>query len=104
VAQVCADFGLPCALFTSAFGAPHKPIEATEVARKLAVLADREPASVQVTGEQVPAPQGAIHRTSYLAPVDSMLERFVRERRHARQLGEAAVERRDDEVRMEDAV
>jgi dTDP-4-dehydrorhamnose reductase len=182
VARVCADAGLPCALFTSAFGpglaaeamalprvvvartgpvfvpweerhdavawldtldaggqvevdgqahwhsvygpdlidgvldllldqaagafnfVPRKPVEAAEVARKLAVLADREPGSVQVTGTQGPAPQGAIHPTSYLAPVDSMLERFVRERRHARQQGEGAVERREDEPRMEEAV
>jgi dTDP-4-dehydrorhamnose reductase len=40
---------------------PRKPVEAAEVARKLAVLADREPGSVLVTGTQGPAPQGAIH-------------------------------------------
>jgi len=42
------------------------------------------------------------HPRSLLQPVESMLERFLRERRFARH-GEQAVHRREDEVRMEDA-
>ncbi|MBK0392449.1 family 1 glycosylhydrolase [Ramlibacter algicola] len=40
---------------------------------------------------------------SYLPRSDTTLERFVREARLARREGEAAIERKDDDVRLEDA-
>lgn len=180
VAQVCADAGVPCALFTSAFGpglaaealalpgvlvartgpvfvpwdadaTPCRWLDALDaegtvradsrarwhavygpdlldgvldllldgaaggvnfvprdvatpaaLARQLAAMVDREPESVQVEG-QAPASEGDIHPVSFLPPTETTLERFVRERRLARLQGEQAVQRRQDDVRLEDA-
>jgi dTDP-4-dehydrorhamnose reductase len=85
---------------------PQAPGGAAEVARQLAALLDRPLADVRLqAGAPARGSEGEIHHApSFLPNVETTLERFVRERRHARTEGERAVERREDEVRMEDAV
>ncbi|HEX9931507.1 MAG TPA: dTDP-4-dehydrorhamnose reductase [Allosphingosinicella sp.] len=83
---------------------PGERIGELEFARSLAAVADRDPALIVSTGTPAPAPlfqwRGP---ASYLPPLETMLERFVREARLARTDGELAVERREDDVRLEAA-
>jgi dTDP-4-dehydrorhamnose reductase len=184
VAQVCAEHGVPCALFTSAFGPslaaeslalrgvlvartgpvfvpwdaqgtpmrwldqldagaeveaeghapwhrvygpdlldgvldllldgtegginfiPRERVTAAEFARQLAAMVDQPAGRVRALGvPPEPQPQPDLHHAaSFLPPTETTLERFVRERRLARAAGESAVQRRQDEVRMNDAV
>ncbi|HEX2546721.1 MAG TPA: family 1 glycosylhydrolase [Ramlibacter sp.] len=82
---------------------PRERISAGEFARQLAVHVDCDASRVVVTSGAQSAPEGDIHHVSFLPPTETTLERFVRERRLARTEGEQGVQRRDDEVRMEDA-
>ena len=73
-------------------------------ARTLASVADSDPDLVRASGRPAPAPLFAWSGpASYLPPLETTLERFIRESRAARLVGEQAVERRDDEVRLEAA-
>jgi dTDP-4-dehydrorhamnose reductase len=84
---------------------PRAPGGTAAVARELATLADRDPASVRLSAGSAgePPAEGDIHHgVSFLPPTETTLERFLRERRLARTEGERGVERREDEVRMED--
>jgi dTDP-4-dehydrorhamnose reductase len=87
-------------------GASFYPAEGwseAEFARHMAAVADRDLALVREERASVhhtPAfPSGA----SYLPPCETTLERFVRESRLARREGELAVQRREDEARLEEA-
>jgi dTDP-4-dehydrorhamnose reductase len=75
-----------------------------DFARTLASVADCDPDLVRASGRPAPAPLFAWSGpASYLPPLETTLERFIRESRAARLVGEQAVERRDDEVRLEAA-
>ncbi len=87
------------------------PLEAwteAEFARQLAQVADRDAALVREHSDASLPASGTAAATlaaplSYLPPGETTLERFVRESRLARQVGEDAVQPRKDEVRMEEA-
>jgi dTDP-4-dehydrorhamnose reductase len=84
---------------------PRAPGGTAALARELATLADRDVSSVRLSGGSADAPpaEGDIHQgVTFLPPTETTLERFLRERRLARTEGECAVERKEDEVRMED--
>ena len=76
-----------------------------EVARHIAVVAEADPALVvQADGADGTAPlYPGRDAVSYLPLTETTLERAVREARLARREGELAVERRRDDVRLEDA-
>ncbi len=83
---------------------PGERISELEFARALAVVADPDQALIVETGS--PAPASLFDWSgpaSYLPPLETTLERFVREARAARLSGELAVERREDDVRLEAA-
>lgn len=83
---------------------PGERVSELEFARALAVTADRDVDLIVATGSPPPAPLFAWHGPhSYLPPLETSLERFVRECRAARFSGAAAVERRDDDARLEAA-
>jgi dTDP-4-dehydrorhamnose reductase len=83
---------------------PAERISELEFARALAVPAYRDPALIRAVGAPPPAPLFAWSGpASYLPPLETTLERFVREARAARLAGDLAVERRQDEVRLEAA-
>jgi dTDP-4-dehydrorhamnose reductase len=73
-----------------------------DFARTLAVVADCDPAQLVAIGDLTAKPlfdwKGA---ASWLPPTESSLERFVREARAARRLGQQAVSRRADEPHLE---
>jgi dTDP-4-dehydrorhamnose reductase len=76
----------------------------TAWAQQLAHVADRDGARVQVTTAaeaDLRYPGG--WTVSWLPPSETTLERFVREARLARAAGEQGVERKDDDVRLENA-
>ncbi|HYF22284.1 MAG TPA: family 1 glycosylhydrolase [Caulobacteraceae bacterium] len=80
---------------------PSEPWSEAEFLRRLAETADCDPALVGVQGGE-----GAVwagEPASLLPPGETTLERFVREARCARALGDAAVSRRRDEPRLEAA-
>jgi dTDP-4-dehydrorhamnose reductase len=83
---------------------PGERLSEARFARDLAVVADRDPSLIVETGRPAGRPlfawSGPI---SYLPPGETTLERFVRECRAARRVGEWAVHRREDEVRLEAA-
>jgi dTDP-4-dehydrorhamnose reductase len=75
-----------------------------EFARGLAAVAYCDPAQVRPFGAPPPAPLFDWKPpVSYLPPLETTLERLVRESRAARLTGDLAVERRDDDVRLEAA-
>jgi dTDP-4-dehydrorhamnose reductase len=75
-----------------------------EFARALAETADRDAGLIVPYGRPTEKPLFGWGATvSYLPPLETTLERFVREARGARTLGVEAVERREDEVRLEAA-
>jgi len=83
---------------------PAERVSLLDLARALAATADADPALIVATGRSAPAPLFAWSGSpSYLPPLETMLERFVRECRTARIIGEEAVERREDDVRLEAA-
>jgi dTDP-4-dehydrorhamnose reductase len=83
---------------------PRQGVSMIEFAHALASVADCDVDLVRPTGSAAATPLFAWSGpVTYLAPLESMLERFVRESRAARLIGELAVERRDDEVRLEAA-
>jgi dTDP-4-dehydrorhamnose reductase len=83
---------------------PAERVSEIEFARALAVTADRDVNLIVETGSPPPAPLFAWRGpASYLPPMDTSLERFVRECRSARRSGAAAIERRSDDVRLEAA-
>jgi dTDP-4-dehydrorhamnose reductase len=83
---------------------PAERISEVQFARALAAVAECDPELIRTTGSPAPAPLFAWSGpASYLPPLEAMLERFVRECRSARHAGEFAVERREDEVRLEAA-
>jgi dTDP-4-dehydrorhamnose reductase len=84
---------------------PSEGWSQAEVARHIAVVAEADPALVvQATNADGAAPTyPGGDRVSHLPPSETTLERFVREARMARRAGEFAVERRQDDVRQEDA-
>jgi dTDP-4-dehydrorhamnose reductase len=79
-----------------------KPMTELDFARTLAVVADCDPAQLVATGNPAERPlfewKGP---ASWLPPLESSLERFVREARAARRLGQLAVSRRRDEPHLE---
>jgi dTDP-4-dehydrorhamnose reductase len=83
---------------------PAERVSELEFARQLAATAYREPELIRATGSPAPAPLFAWSGpVSYLPPLETTLERLVREGRAARLAGDLAVERREDEVRLEAA-
>jgi dTDP-4-dehydrorhamnose reductase len=84
---------------------PFEGWSVAEVARHIAVVAEADPALV-VQAEDVdssaPLYPGR-DAVSHLPPSETTIERLVREARLARREGELAVERRQDDVRLEDA-
>lgn len=74
-----------------------------ELARQIAALADRPEAVVAPAAAATARPEVLRRGPTYLPPTETTLERLVRERRLARLLGERGVQRREDEVRMEEA-
>ncbi|HVE54505.1 MAG TPA: family 1 glycosylhydrolase [Ramlibacter sp.] len=86
---------------------PRETLAPVEWVRQLAVMADHAPDRIHgVGGDAPPAVQlpGRQHGPSLLPPADTTFERFVRERRLVRAVGEQGVQRRDDEVRMDEAL
>jgi dTDP-4-dehydrorhamnose reductase len=83
---------------------PAERISLLEFARALAATADADPSLVVAIGKAPPKPLFAWSGSvSYLPPLETMLERMVRECRTSRIAGEDAVERREDDVRLEAA-
>jgi dTDP-4-dehydrorhamnose reductase len=83
---------------------PAERVSELEFARALAETAYRDPDLIRATGSPAPAPLFAwAGPASYLPPLETTLERLVREGRAARLAGDLAVERREDEVRLEAA-
>jgi dTDP-4-dehydrorhamnose reductase len=83
---------------------PGERVTEAEFARGLAVTAGCEAKLVRAVGTPPPAPLFAWSPpVSYLPPLETTLERLVRECRAARCAGDLAVERREDEVRLEAA-
>ncbi|MDB5699009.1 MAG: putative b-glycosidase, Glycoside Hydrolase Family 1 [Alphaproteobacteria bacterium] len=83
---------------------PSERISKLELAGALAAVADAELDRIVARGKPASAPLfrwGG--RATLLPPLDTMLERFVREARAARGSGELGVGRRDDDVRLEAA-
>ncbi|MDB5889400.1 MAG: putative b-glycosidase, Glycoside Hydrolase Family 1 [Polaromonas sp.] len=77
-----------------------------EFARQLAWVADRDAGLVRASsssGAGGPGSAEAPAAMSYLPPAETTMERFVRESRRARQAGDLAVSRRNDDVRLEEA-
>ena len=84
---------------------PSEGWSQAEVARHIAIVAEADPALVVQDGRAdatAPAYPGG-DRVSHLPPSETTFERFVREARMARRQGERAVERRQDDVRLEEA-
>jgi dTDP-4-dehydrorhamnose reductase len=79
----------------------NDPTSEAEFARALALIADADAALVVERG----VPESPLFAwdgpASYLPPAESGLERFVREARAARREGALAVERRQDETRLQ---
>jgi dTDP-4-dehydrorhamnose reductase len=74
-----------------------------EWGRQLAAVAEHDPARVaeqNTHARSLVFPGG--DAVSYLPPAETTLERFVREARLARHEGELAMQRREDDVRLED--
>jgi dTDP-4-dehydrorhamnose reductase len=83
---------------------PAERVSLLDFARALAATADADAGLIVATGKPRPAPLfGWSGSHSYLPPLETMLERFVRECRTSRAIGEIAVERRDDDVRLQAA-
>ena len=82
---------------------PGERLSEAQLAREMAVVADREDAQIVETGTPLGAPLFAWSAPSYLPPGETTLERFVRECRAARRDGDLGVDRREDEVRLEAA-
>jgi dTDP-4-dehydrorhamnose reductase len=83
---------------------PGERLTEAEVARELAVVADRDAGLLVQTGTPIGPPLFKwAPSPSYLPPGETTLERFVRESRATRREGELGVHRRDDEVRLEAA-
>jgi dTDP-4-dehydrorhamnose reductase len=83
---------------------PAERVSEIEFARALAVTAGRDVNLILETGSPPPGRLFAWRGpASYLPPMDTSLERFVRECRSARLSGAAAIERRSDDVRLEAA-
>ncbi|HZF43036.1 MAG TPA: family 1 glycosylhydrolase [Sphingomonadaceae bacterium] len=83
---------------------PAAGVTELQFARALAEVADRN-AGLIVERGRPPSPPlfGWTDSAFYLPPLETGLERFVREARAARLLGVAGVERREDDVRLEAA-
>jgi dTDP-4-dehydrorhamnose reductase len=83
---------------------PSERMSQVEFARALAAVADKDPDLIRSRNSAPPAPlfawSGAV---SYLPPLETTLERLVRECRVARHAGAFAIERREDDVRLEAA-
>jgi dTDP-4-dehydrorhamnose reductase len=80
---------------------PSEGVTQLAFARALAAVADVDPGLVRASSNSSSAPSSAWSGpASYLPPLESSLERFVRECRVARIAGEFAMERHDDDVRM----
>jgi dTDP-4-dehydrorhamnose reductase len=83
---------------------PAERVSELEFARALAETAYRDPGLIRAVGSPAPAPLFAWSGpASYLPPLETTLERLVREGRAARLSGDFAVERREDDVRLEAA-
>ncbi len=83
---------------------PSERLTQIEFARALAETADRDADLIVEIGGPRPAPLFVLPGpASYLPPLETSLERLVRECRAARVSGAAAVERRGDDVRLEAA-
>jgi dTDP-4-dehydrorhamnose reductase len=83
---------------------PRERASELEFACALAHVADVDPALIVARSLPTPAPLFAWSGpASYLPPLESSVERIVRECRAARYSGVLAVERREDDVRLEAA-
>jgi dTDP-4-dehydrorhamnose reductase len=83
---------------------PGERISEAQFARDLAIVADRDQDLVVAVGRPEDPPLFQWENPpSYLPPTETTLERFVREARAARREGELAVDRREDDVRLQAA-
>jgi dTDP-4-dehydrorhamnose reductase len=81
---------------------PAERLTELQFAQALAVVADRDGGLVIESGAPAEAPLFAWgNGVSYLPPCESMLERFVREARAARRVGELGLARRPDDTRLQ---